>query len=186
LSRSARIALSEHERAPSAWLTRWVHLIKPGGTVLDVACGNGRNSRWLAQRGYVVTGIDRDPCCAASAAPAGCEFILADLEGAPWPVPGRTFDAVLVCNYLYRPLFASLYGALSGDGVLLYETFRDGQQAFGRPSNPAFLLRDGELLGTVPKDTCVIAFEDVIESEPAPRCVQRIVVGRGKEARPIR
>jgi len=164
---------------PSPWLQRWAHLISPGGTVLDVACGSGRHLRWLHERGFVVTGVDRDaealqPLAALS------ETIVADIEGSPWPLAGRRFTAVLVTNYLWRPLTVTLLDALADGGVFIHETFADGQQAFGKPSRPEFLLRPAELITMVGRRSGmrIVAFEDGRLDGP-PRCVQRIVAVAG-------
>jgi SAM-dependent methyltransferase len=157
---------------PSNWVQRWVHLIRPGGEVLDLACGSGRHLRWLAAQGFAVTGVDRDAAALAPLAREG-EVICADLERAPWPLPGRRFDAVVVTNYLWRPLMPALAASLADGGVLIYETFAVGQARFGKPSNPAFLLEPGELLRTFGA-LHIVAYEDGCESDP-PRRVQRIV-----------
>lgn len=158
--------------APSPWVRRFAGLIRPGGAVLDLACGSGRHVRWLAGQGFAVTGVDRD---AAAVAPlrALADIVVADIETGPWPLPGRLFDAVVVTNYLWRPLLPHLNTALAEDGVLIYETFADGQQTVGKPSRPEFLLRNGELLQAF-ASLRVVAFEDGFESEPA-RYLQRIV-----------
>ena len=157
--------------APSDWLRRWQALLRPGGSVLDLACGRGRHVRWLAAQGFAVTGVDRD---AAAVEPLRdiAEVIVADIEGGPWPLAGRRFDAVLVTNYLWRPLLPLLRESLADGGVLLYETFADGQQTVGRPSRAEFLLRPGELLTAFP-DLRVIGYEDGFLDNP-PRFVQRI------------
>lgn len=157
--------------APSPWVLRWAHLIRPGGTVLDVACGSGRHVRWLAARGFRVTGVDRDAALLAPLAGVA-ETVVADLEGAPWPLPGRRFDAVVVTNYLWRPLAPALLAALADGGVYLHETFADGNEAHGRPSRPDFLLRRGELL-QMTAGLRTVAYEDGELPDP-PRCVQRI------------
>jgi len=150
---------------------RWSRLIAAGGSVLDVACGSGRHLRWLAARGFAVTGVDRDAAALASLAAHG-RTLLADLENGPWPLPGERFDAVLVTNYLWRPLWPLLLASLNDGGVLIYETFALGNEAFGKPSNPDYLLRPGELL-----DACrgvhVVAYEDGMLDAPMRR-VQRI------------
>lgn len=156
----------------SDWVQRWAGLVPAGGSVLDLACGSGRHLRWLAARGLRVTGVDRD---ADALAPLQglAELIVADIENGPWPLAGRQFDAVVVTNYLWRPLFPQILAALAPDGVLIYETFADGHQALGRPSRPDFLLQRGELLrlcGALQ----VAAFEDGRLDDP-PRRVQRIV-----------
>jgi SAM-dependent methyltransferase len=157
--------------APSPWLLRFAPLIRPGGTVLDVACGSGRHVRWLAERGFHVTGVDRDAAALVPLADLACT-VVADIESEPWPLTDDTFDAVLVTNYLWRPLFPVLRQALKPDGVLIYETFAVGHERFGKPSNPNFLLQAGELLQLAQGLHCV-AYEDGLLNDP-PRCVQRI------------
>ena len=161
--------------APSRRVTGFAHLLPEGGHVLDLACGSGRHLRWLVQQGFKVTGVDRDTDAVAPlrtmAAPA--EIIVADLEGAPWPLGDRRFDGIVVTNYLWRALLPRIAAALAPGGVLIYETFADGQEHFGRPSRPEFLLARGELLRAF-ADLQVVAFEEGLESDPE-RCVQRIV-----------
>ena len=163
----------------SAWLRRWAHMVAPGGSVLDVACGTGRHLRWFAARGHPVTGIDRD---AAALAPLGAvaEVIAADIEAGPWPLPGRQFDAVVVTNYLWRERMPTLIGSLAPGAVLLYETFAAGNESVGKPSNPKFLLRPGELLGWC-AGLRIVAFEDGFLGPPE-RFVQRIVAVRERRA----
>lgn len=161
--------------APSRWLQRWQHLLTPGTSVLDVACGSGRHVRWLAQRGCRVTGVDRDAAAVEPLKPLA-EILVADIEGGPWPLAGRRFDVVLTTNYLWRPLLPTLRDSVAEGGLLIVETFADGQQAIGRPSRPDFLLQRGELLQWCP-GWQVVAFEDGIEAAPE-RCVQRIVAAR--------
>lgn len=157
---------------PSNWVTRWAPLIAAGGSVLDLACGSGRHLRWLAGQGWQVTGVDRD-AEAVSPLRALAAIVVADIEGGPWPLEGRRFDGIVVTNYLWRPLLPRIAEALRPGGVLLYETFADGQQLFGRPSKPEFLLQRGELLRAF-ADLGVVAYEDGLESSPQRR-VQRIV-----------
>lgn len=157
--------------APSPWVVRFTPLVRLRGTVLDLACGSGRHVRWFSQAGFKVTGVDRD---AAALAPLHglAEVIVADLEREPWPLAGRAFDAVVVTNYLWRPLLPQLLAALAPGGVLLYETFAQGNETVGRPSRPDFLLRPGELLEAA-QGLRVVAFEDGYLASP-PRFVQRI------------
>jgi SAM-dependent methyltransferase len=157
---------------PSAWVQRFVHLIQPGGTVLDVACGTGRHLRWLVAQGFVLTGVDRDAEAVAPLREAA-EIVVADIEGGPWPLPTRRFDAVVVTNYLWRPLWPQLLAALAEGGVLIYETFAHGQQSIGKPSRAEFLLQNGELLQLC-AGLRVVAFEDGFDATH-PRYVQRIV-----------
>ena len=162
--------------AASAWVQRWSHLVSPGATVLDLACGSGRHVRWFAQRGCRVTGVDRD---AAAVAPLVelAEIVVADIESGPWPIEGRSFDAVVVTNYLWRERLPDVLASLAPGGVLIYETFATGNETIGKPSNPKFLLRSGELLQAA-AGLRVIAFEDGYEPAPE-RFVQRIVAARG-------
>ncbi len=159
----------------SAWVQRWSHLVAPGATVLDVACGSGRHLRWFAQRGCRVTGIDRDEQGLAASGDIA-ETVLADIEAAPWPLPGRRFDAVVVTNYLWRELLPTLMGSVAEGGVLIYETFSTGNESVGKPSNPTFLLRTGELLQAA-RGLRVVAFEDGFETNPV-RYLQRLVAVR--------
>jgi SAM-dependent methyltransferase len=161
--------------APSPWLLRWAHLIAPGGTVVDVAAGSGRHAAWLAERGYQVSAVDRDGAAMRSLA-GRAEVVVADLEAGPWPFAGRTFDAVVVTNYLWRPLFGALEAALAPGGVLLYETFAAGNESVGRPARRDYLLGRGELLAAFP-GLRIVAFEDGFLTDPE-RFVQRLVALR--------
>lgn len=161
--------------APSPWIVRWSHLVPAGGEVLDLACGRGRHLRWFAGRGHPVVGVDRDADALAAVQGVG-ETIVADIEGGPWPLAGRTFAAVVVTNYLWRPLFGRIAGALAPGGVLLHETFAEGNETVGKPSRPDFLLAPGELLRAY-AGLRVVAFEDGFLPDP-PRFVQRIAAVR--------
>ncbi len=157
---------------PSEWVQRWSHLVPNRATLLDVACGSGRHAKWFAEQGCRVTGVDRD---AAAVEPLRgfVEVLVADIENGPWPLAGRHFDAVVVTNYLWRPLLPALISSLAEGGVLIYETFADGNQAVGKPSNPDFLLQPGELL-RVTQGLDTVAYESGFLDNP-PRYVQRIV-----------
>jgi SAM-dependent methyltransferase len=161
-------------------------LIAPGAAVLDVACGAGRHVRWLAARGYRVTGVDRDGAALAALAGLG-ELIEADIESGPWPLPGRRFGGVVATNYLWRPLMPALLGSVADGGALIYETFAAGNETVGRPSRPDFLLRPGELLAACAGPNWrVVAYEDGFlaeaghqDGQAAPgRFVQRIAAVR--------
>lgn len=161
--------------APSAWVVRWSGLVPAGGRVLDIACGNGRHARFFATRGHPVEAVDRDPALLAGLAGIpGVSTRCADLEGGQWPYRGDRFAGIVVANYLHRPLFPHLLAALAMGGVLIYETFAAGNERYGRPSNPAFLLNPGELLDVVRGRLKVIAYEELDLSEPRPAVVQRI------------
>jgi SAM-dependent methyltransferase len=168
-------AASHAGAAPSGWLLRWAHLLPPGGRVLDLACGSGRNLRWLAAQGFQLTGVDRD-AAAVDALRGLAEIVVADIETGPWPLADRRFDAVLVTNYLWRALLPTIVHTVADGGWLIYETFADGQQSVGRPSRPDFLLQPGELLAAC-VDLHVVAYENGFEAAPD-RYVQRIVATR--------
>lgn len=164
---------------PSDWVVRWARLI-PQGSVLDLACGTGRHARYLASLGYDVIGVDRDrEALAALSGATRVTTICADLEnGSPWPLPGRRFAGIVVTNYLYRPLFPRLLESLGPGGVLIYETFALGNERFGRPANPHFLLRAAELLDAFAAELTVVAFEQGVVSSPCPGVVQRFCGAR--------
>jgi SAM-dependent methyltransferase len=166
--------------APSAWVVRHAAFIHPGGRVLDIACGHGRHSRYLAGRGLQVVAVDRDAqALAALAGVAGVRALVADLESCAWPFAGELFDGVVVTNYLHRPLLAPMIDSLAPDGILIYETFAQGNERYGRPSNPKFLLRPGELLEAA-KGLRVLAYEDLFVSAPGPALVQRLCARNGQ------
>ena len=154
---------------------RFVPRIRDGGWVLDLAAGAGRHSRALLELGYRATAVDvatskmedmrGDP---------RFELIAADLEADPWPFVDRRFDGIVVTNYLHRPLLPRLAESLSPGGVLIYETFGVGNEAYGRPSNPDYLLRENELLEAYENRLAVIAYEHVHEREPRPAVMQRL------------
>ena len=150
--------------------------------MLDVACGSGRHVRWFAQRGAVVTGVDRD-AAATQDLHGIAEIVVADIEGGPWPFAGRRFDAVVVTNYLWRPRLPDIVASVAPGGMLIYETFAAGHETIGKPSRPDFLLRPGELLRVV-DDLRVIAFEEGFDAT-APRFVQRIVAAREHPGSPL-
>lgn len=165
-------------REPSPWVVRFAAALPPGAHVLDVACGHGRHARWLARHGCRVTAVDVDAACGASLAGAGSiGFVQADLEGAPWPFGGQTFDAVVVVHYLHRPLLPLLAAALAPGGLLVYETFAAGNERFGRPRNPDFLLQPRELLQAF-SGLRILAFEDGLQASPTTAMVQRIAARR--------
>jgi SAM-dependent methyltransferase len=160
-------------------------MIPKTGQVLDLACGGGRHARLLLEFGHQVVAIDKDTSRIADLK-ASCEVIEADLE-APGsdPLAGRRFSGIIVTNYLHRPILAKLPDALENAGVLIYETFADGNQHFGKPRNPDHLLKAGELLDAVRGKLRVIAYEDLIVTEPRPAAVQRIAaVKDGAFSRP--
>lgn len=168
--------------APSAWVVRFAPLIEPGARVLDLACGVGRHARYLAAHCSAhVTAVDHDPVALGLLAnvPNIAPQVL-DLEGESWPLAGQTFDAVIVTNYLWRPRFDDVLACVAPDGVLIYETFAAGNEAFGKPSRADFLLQPNELRARVRNRLQIVAFEQGKVEGPKPAVVQRIVaVGAG-------
>jgi SAM-dependent methyltransferase len=167
------------EGAPSDWIVRWADAI-PQGPVLDLASGRGRHARFLAARGHAVLAVDRDAeVLGTIAGVAGIETLATDLEdGRPWPLPGRRFSAIVVTNYLHRPLFDAIRASLEPGGVLLYETFMAGNERYGKPSNPKFLLAPGELW-TAFEGLRVLAFDQGFVSTPKFAMIQRLVAVSG-------
>jgi SAM-dependent methyltransferase len=158
---------------PSAWIERFAQLVPAGGAVLDIAAGGGRHSRLFLERGHPVTALDRD----VSRLPTHprLETIEADLEdGRPFPLREEAFACVVVTNYLYRPILPDILDAVAPEGLLFYETFARGNEAFGKPANPDFLLAPGELLELARGRLRVLAYEDLIVDSPKPAAVQRI------------
>lgn len=178
----------------SKWIARFAHLVprqgESGGTVLDLACGSGRNTRYFLGRGYSVVAVDHAVDSMADlAATCGCTILEADLEtGGRFPVAGRRFAAVVVTNYLHRPLFNALIDAVEPGGVLIYETFAEGNETLGYPRNPDFLLHAGELLEAVRGRLRVIAYEEGRVDEPRTAVIQRICARRepGGPTAPVR
>jgi SAM-dependent methyltransferase len=166
---------------PSPWVARHIGSIRAGGTVLDLAAGGGRHTRLLLEQGYAVTGVDRDTVAleAAVAGHAACRIVRLDLEGGQAWRLGDGYDGIVVTNYLYRPLFADLAAALGAGGVLVYETFMLGNERFGKPSNPDFLLRPNELIEAFAPRLTVLAFEQGIVRRPRPAAIQRLVAKKG-------
>lgn len=166
-----------HEReAASPWIARFAPTIPAGGVVLDLACGTGRHVRYLLSAGYKIVGVDKYVAgIAGLLGTPDFEFIEANLEdGGPWPLGDRKFDGIVVTNYLYRPLLPTLAGALKDGGVLIYETFAEGNARYGHPRNPDFLLRPGELPDAFGDRLQIIAYEHGVVQSPRPAVIQHI------------
>lgn len=173
---------------PSPWVVRFSSLIPAAGQVLDLACGGGRHARWLASQGYSVEAVDRDGAALQGlAALPRIQPRQADLETGPWPYGADRFHGVVVTNYLYRPRLSLVLECLVPGGLLIYETFMMGNEGFGKPSNPDFLLRPHELLAVAAAGFTVVAFEQGAVAEPKPAMVQRLcaVKGEGVLALPL-
>ena len=158
---------------PSPAIARWAARVRAGGPVLDVAAGGGRHAALFARRGHPVVAVDRDVAALRALAEPGVEVVAADLEDGPWPLPGRTFAAVVVVNYLWRPLWPDLLAAIEPGGALLYETFAVGNERFGRPRNPDFLLREGELRAVAEAAGCAVVYNEHRERGDPPKCVRQ-------------
>jgi SAM-dependent methyltransferase len=171
--------------SPSSWVERHASMIAPGARVLDLAAGHGRQSIFLAARGARVLAVDRNAAALASFADrSGIVTRVADLEADAWPLQGERFDAVVCVHYLYRPRLANLLDMLGEGGVLIYETFAEGNEAFGRPSNPAYLLRDGELLELVRDRMTVVAFEQGVTPQYGTSAVVQRIAAVGRSTWP--
>lgn len=175
-------ALSLHG-SPSNWLKRFGPLLQAqSGTILDLACGAGRNSLYLKSLNLPVLGVDREAQGFHALNIAGVKTMQFDLAagelGYDWPFGENAFAAIVVCNYLHRPLFPHLIASLQDNGLLIYETFAAGNENFGKPANPAFLLQTGELLLQMQSNRqiqmSVLAYEEGYIDFPKPAVVQRI------------
>ena len=166
----------------SAWILRFAGLIPAGGPVLDIACGDGRHTRFFARRGHPVTAADIDTRGISDLAnQPGIEVLQMDLETARWPFEPGSFAGIIITNYLHRAHFAALPGTLRPGGVLLMETFAAGNERLGRPRNPDFLLAPGELVAALGDTLQVVAYEHGIEESPRAAVRQRIVAVRQAE-----
>lgn len=177
--------LNMQNLAPSPWVERFMALARPG-QALDLACGSGRHTRLLVAHGHTVVALDRNPEALAKASGPGVDTLEYDLEadGAPWPFEAARFSVIVVTNYLHRPLFAHLARSLRPDGILIYETFAQGNGVYGKPSNPDFLLAPGELLSLASAGGLqVFAYEDGHIERPHPAQVQRLCAAGGAFAK---
>ncbi|MBU3593902.1 SAM-dependent methyltransferase [Polynucleobacter sp. 71A-WALBACH] len=164
----------------SPWVRRFAPAISQGGRVLDLACGAGRHAALLASLGHTILAVDRDISGVELLQGTSFQTRELDLEGSDWPLLGQLFSGIVVTNYLYRPFLDELPKMLADGGVLIYETFADGNAQFGKPSNPNFLLKTGELLALAERSGLkVIAYEDIYLDRPKPAMVQRICAVKG-------
>jgi SAM-dependent methyltransferase len=170
-------------RTPSPWVLRHAALIPAEGRILDLACGGGRHTRHFLKLGREVTAIDRDTEWISDLVDhPKLEILTANLEdGSPWPLAEERFAAIIVANYLHRPLFPHLIEAIAPKGILIYETFARGNEAYSRPRNPEHLLKPGELLEAFGGNLQIVAYEHGLIADPRPSVVQRICAIRGDE-----
>jgi SAM-dependent methyltransferase len=172
--------MAHASEAPSDWVARWAHLIAKGEEVLDLASGAGRHARFLASLGFHVTACDRNAEALVSLAGVPqVTTLCADLEdGSHWPFPGRFFGGIVVTNYLHRPLFPQIAAALAPGGVLIYETFLSGNERYGKPSNPQFLLKRDELLEVFGRSLVIAGYEQGRVRRDKPALIQRLCAVR--------
>jgi SAM-dependent methyltransferase len=181
--RAGRIEGGHGAAPPSEWVNRFEALIPEKAQTLDLACGDGRHTRLLLDRGHPMVAVDRDLSGIQDlAGHPHLECLEVDLEdGCPFLLAGRQFGGVVVTNYLYRPIMRDIVAAVGPGGVLIYETFAKGNESFGKPSRPEFLLQRGELLEVVRGELVVVAYEDLVVNVPKPAAVQRIAAVRAKD-----
>jgi SAM-dependent methyltransferase len=164
----------------SPWVRRFARVIPKDGVVLDLACGSGRHTALLASLDHRILAVDQDVSTVELLKSDAVQIHKLNLEGSDWPLLGQQFAGIVVTNYLYRPFLEELPKMLSQGGVLIYETFADGNAVFGKPSNPNFLLNPGELLALAQGSGLkVIAYEDIYLDQPKPAMVQRICAVKG-------
>lgn len=176
--------MSTSNQATSAWVQRFAGLIPSGGRVLDLASGGGRHARYLLELGFRVVAADVDNSGLSDIAEhRALEILETDLEAGPWPFAERSFDGIVVTNYLHRPLLPLLPIALSPGGVLIYETFAAGNGAYGRPRNPRFLLEPDELRESFEHALEIVAYEHGFEETPRPALRQKICARRPRSPR---
>jgi SAM-dependent methyltransferase len=172
-----------HPSLPSPWIVRYLPSARPGATALDLATGSGRHARLAHALGYTVAALDRDLSRVSDLATTpNITLLQADLEdGSSWPLAGQSFDVVITTNYLHRPILADIVASVAPNGLLLYETFAAGNERYGKPANPNFLLRPGELLDAVRGRLTPVAFEHVTldSSEGTPAAIVQRIVAAG-------
>ena len=165
---------------PSSWVLRFAPLIPKGALTLDLACGSGRHSQLLANLGYLVLAVDQDISAIQTGDACAITPKCLNLEEDVWPLSGSQFGGIVVTNYLYRPHLDHLSELLEEGGILIYETFAQGNEKFGKPSNPNFLLNSGELLAFAARHSLkVLAYEDIYVDQPKPAMVQRLCAVKG-------
>lgn len=163
---------------PTPTIAGWAAHLPANATVLDVAAGGGRHALWLAERGHPVVAVDRDTTALQERSHPGIRIVQADLEAGPWPLPGERFDIVIVVNYLWRPLLPTVFASVAPGGSVMYETFASGNERFGRPRNPDFLLRPDELRAATPPDFEVLEYWHGEVGEPPTAVRQRLLARR--------
>lgn len=165
---------------PSAWIVKYAPLINKKGRVLDLACGNGRHAMWFAKYDFHVDAMDCDDQVTSNMVGINnINVIVVDVEASDWPQSDQRYDGLVVSRYLYRPLLQTLATMLNPGGVLIYETFMVGNERYGKPSNPDFLLRPNELFEVYSPLLSIVSFEQGEEEMPRPVVMQRICAIKG-------
>lgn len=160
---------------PSKWVKKYSSLFPHPGPILDVASGGGRHTRYLLRKGYSVIAIDKNVLPLQNLKTPLLSPVRVDLEAqAPWPFKPDSFGGVVVTNYLHRPIFQNIIDSLAKDGLLIYETFARGNEKFGKPSNPNYLLKPGELIRLTLNELHILSYEDITTDQPKPARLQRI------------
>jgi SAM-dependent methyltransferase len=171
--------------SPSPWVVKHLPLIRKGGQVLDLACGSGRHAIWIAQQGYQVDAVDRDAQAVSSMVGIdNINVVILDLEAREWLRADQRYDGIVVSRYLYRPLLPILSEILNPGGVLIYETFMVGNERYGKPSNPDFLLLFDELLTVYSPLLSINSFEQGQEWKPKPAVMQRMCATKTLSVKP--
>ena len=164
------------KNAPSDWVKQHIRIIPPKGTVLDLACGAGRHTRLLIETGRRVIALDYNiRQLEYLSGEDSLTIIRHNLEVKnSWPFNPLTFDGIIVTNYLYRPLYSCIIDALAVNGVLIYQTFAVGNEKYGRPRNPKYLLKEDELLEVFGKKLNVVDYSHGYIKKPSPAVIQSI------------
>ena len=167
--------LNSMNKKPNKWVECYSSLIPSGGSVLDLACGSGRHTGMLLNKGYQVTAVDIDTTLIKqNFSNKNLNIVKCDLESLSfWPFEKNSFLGIIVVNYLHRPLFSKIIESLREEGVLVYQTFADGHSRYGKPKNPDYLLKRGELK-TVFDSMKIISYQHGYLSYPSQSIIQRI------------
>lgn len=161
---------------PLPWIARHAPLLAANSAVLDIACGAGRHSLLLRQLGHQVSALDIDLAALRTEPEAvHIDLIEADIEAGPWPLGKRQFDGVVVTNYLWRPLMPTIRDSVRPGGLLFYETFMQGNEKYGRPANPDFLLKPDELRQLPAQEFEILEFEQGLVRGDKPAVKQSVV-----------
>ena len=175
---------SDVSLVPSHWIMQQAKGWPNGAKLLDFAAGRGRHSCALSNtfpgRFNILAADNNRPALKALAAKCpSVKTLHTDLENMNiWPFEEDNFDVVLVTNYLFRPRLPALFRLVGKGGFLAYETFADGNAAYGRPKNPNFLLNEGELPASLTDDFLILDYFHGKIDQPRPAIIQRLAARR--------